>query len=254
MSPAVAGCLRPLTGTCTEVVGLVRKVVEALVPAGSVVSIRAGNDLLMQDCPQPAADVFVGVDVAKGKHFACALTSGGEALFSRPVPNDEAAIRRMIGDAAAHGSPALVVGTTSSAAVLVLTVAAEWEKPVAYVSGLAMRRAADLYAGAAKTDPKDARVFADYAWRNADRLTWTSVTDELLARLRILNGRLGSVPGLRSVLMKWSTPSALRAAGKARVRGEIVKRSGRSAPSVADEIGGCATRPDRHRRSGSHLG
>ena len=33
MSPAVAGCLRPLTGTCTEIVGLVRKVVEALVPA-----------------------------------------------------------------------------------------------------------------------------------------------------------------------------------------------------------------------------
>ena len=67
----------------------------------------------MQDCPQPAADVFVGVDIAKGKHFACALTSGGEALFSRPVPNDEAAIRRMIEDASAHGSPALVVDTTS---------------------------------------------------------------------------------------------------------------------------------------------
>ena len=176
----------------------------------------------------------------------------------------------MIGDAAAHGSPALVVGTTSSAAVLVLTVAAEWEIPVAYVSGLAMGRAVDLYAGAAKTDPKDARVLAGYAWRNADRLTWTSVTDELLAGLCILNGRdtdlagdatraanrlrdallavspaleravgdkLGSVPGLRSVLMKWSTLSALRAAGKARVRGEIAKRSGRSAPSVADEIG-----------------
>ena len=270
VSPAVVGCLRPLRGTCTGVVGLVRKVVEALVPAGSVVSIRAGKDLLMQDCPQPAADVFVGVDVAKGKHCACALTSGGEALFSRPVPNDEAAIRRMIGDAAVHGSPALVVDTTSSAAVLVLTVAAEWGIPVAYVSGLVMGRAVDLYAGAAKTDPKDARVLAGYAWRNADRLTWTSVTDELLAGLCILNGRdtdlagdatraanrlrdallavspaleravgdkLGSVPGLRSVLMKWSTPSALRAAGKARVRGEIAKRSGRSAPSVADEIG-----------------
>ena len=47
----------------------------------------------------------------------------------------------------------------------------------------------DLYAGAAKTDPKDAQVLADFAWRNADRLTWTTVTDELLARLRILNDR-----------------------------------------------------------------
>ena len=52
-----------------------------------------------------------------------------------------------------------------------------------------MRRAADLYAGAAKTDPKDAAVLADYARRNADRLTWTEPSDELLVRLRILNGR-----------------------------------------------------------------
>ena len=153
----------------------------------------------------------------------------------------------MIEDAAAHGSPALVVDTTSSAAVLVLGVAAEREIPVAYVTGLAMRRAADLYAGAAKTDPKDAQVLADYARRNADRLTWTTITDELLARLRILNGRdtdlagdatrsanrlrdallavspaleravgdkLVSVPGLRSVLMKWPTPSALAYRGQ----------------------------------------
>ena len=169
----------------------------------------------------------------------------------------------MIEDASVHGSPALVVDTTSSAAVLVLGVAAEREIPVAYVTGLAMRRAADLYAGAAKTDPKDARVLADYARRNADRLTWTTVTDELLARLRILNGRdtdlagdvtrsanrlrdallavspaleralgdkLGSVSGLRAALTKWPTPSALRAVGKTRVRTLIAKTIGSHSP------------------------
>ncbi len=47
----------------------------------------------MQDRSQFAADVVVGIDVAKGKHFVCALTTGGERLFSRPVPNDEGAIR-----------------------------------------------------------------------------------------------------------------------------------------------------------------
>ena len=118
----------------------------------------------MQDCSQPAPGVFVGVDVAKGKHYACALSARGEPLFARPVPNDEGAIRRLIDDAAAHGSAALVVDRTSSAAVLALGVAAECEIPVAYVTGLAMRRAAGLYAGAAKTDPKDAQVLADYAW------------------------------------------------------------------------------------------
>lgn len=223
----------------------------------------------MGDCPEPAPEVFVGVDIAKGKHYACAISADGEALFARPVRNDEAAIRRMIDDAVGHGRPALVVDTTSSAAVLALTVASELDIPVAYVTGLAMRRAADLYAGAAKTDPKDAHVLADYARRNADRLTWTTVTDELLARLRILNGRdtdlaadatraanrlrdallavspaleraignmLLSRPGLRTALAKWSTPSALKAAGKTRVRTLISKRSARTAQATVDAI------------------
>ena len=223
----------------------------------------------MGESPTHDPEVFVGVDVAKGKHYACAVSAAGEALFARVVPNDEGAIRRMIDDAAGHGRPALVVDTTSSTASLTLTVAAEVAIPVAYVSGLVMRRAADLYAGAAKTDPKDAQVLADYARRNADRLTWTTVTDELSARLRILNGRdtdltadatraanrlrdallavspalehaigdmLLSRPGLRAALAKWSTPTALRAAGKTRVRTLISKRSARTAHATVDAI------------------
>ena len=212
----------------------------------------------MGDSPEPVPDVFLGVDIAKGSHYVCAVSVGGETLFSRPVPNDEGAIREVIGDAAGYGRAALVVDMTSSAAVLALTVAAELSVPVAYVSNLVMRRAADLYAGAAKTDPKDARVLADFAWRNADRLTWVGVSDELLARLRILNGRdtdlaadatraanrlrdallavspaleraigerLVSVRGLRAALVRWPTPTALRAAGQARVRAQMSKRS-----------------------------
>ena len=48
-----------------------------------------------------------------------------------------------------------VIDTTSSAASLLLEAATCREVPVAYVTGLAMWRAADLYAGAAKTDPKE---------------------------------------------------------------------------------------------------
>ncbi len=223
----------------------------------------------MGDILSPVPEVFVGVDIAKDKHYACAISSGGEALFSRRVPNNEAAIREMISNAGGHGRPALVVDMTSSAAALVLSVAAEMSIPVAYVSGLAMRRAADLYAGAAKTDPKDARVLADFAWRNADRLTWTTVGDELLVRLRVLNGRdtdlaadatrcvnrlrdallavsptleravgdrLMSTPGLRDTLVKYPTPTALRTAGKTRVRTLMSKRSGRTAERVVDRI------------------
>ena len=142
----------------------------------------------MQDPALTGVEVFVGVDVAKGDHHACAVTSAGAEVLARSVPNDEASIDQLIDDAAAHGAVALVIDTTSSAASLLLEAAARREVPVAYVTGLAMRRAADLYAGAAKTDPKDAFVLADYARRNADRLMWVAPSDELLATLRILNG------------------------------------------------------------------
>ena len=50
-----------------------------------------------------------------------------------------------------------------------------------------MRRAAQLYDGTAKTDPKDAWVLADYARRNLDRLRLVEATDGQLARMRALN-------------------------------------------------------------------
>ena len=43
----------------------------------------------MSDSPNPAPEVFVGVDIAKGKHYACAVSASGEALFARVVPNDK---------------------------------------------------------------------------------------------------------------------------------------------------------------------
>ncbi|MYG61519.1 MAG: IS110 family transposase [Acidimicrobiales bacterium] len=140
-----------MTGTCS--LGAGRKVVEARAPG-------AGG---------------VGAD--------------GAELFGRGVLKDEAAIVALIDDAGTHGAVGLVIDTTGSAAALLIETAARRQVPVAYVSGLVMRRAADLYAGAAKTDPKDAFVLADYAARNADRLNWVEPTDELLARLGVLNGR-----------------------------------------------------------------
>ena len=216
----------------------------------------------------PDAEVFVGVDMAKAEHYAQAITVGGVEVFGRPVDNDQAAIEAMLDTAGEHGSVAVVVDMTASGAQLLLTIAAERGVPVAYVTGLQMRRAADLYAGTAKTDPRDAWVLADFARRNADRLTWLEVTDELLVRLRVLNGRdvdlatdsnrvinrcrgalvavspaleraighrLGQ-PGVRDALRKWPTPSELGAAGRTKVRNVIKKRSPRLAAKVTDGI------------------
>ncbi len=214
-------------------------------------------------------DVFVGIDMAKTDHFAQVITTDGDEVLARPVLNDQAAIEQLIGDAQGHGErAAVVIDMTASGAQLLLTVAAQRNVPVAYVTGLQMRRAAELYAGSAKTDPRDAWVLADFARRNADRLAWLEVTDELLVSLRVLNGRdvdlatdanratnrtrdalvavspaleraIGSrlgQPGVRDVLAKWPTPSALREAGRTRIRNVVKRRSPRIAAKMADEI------------------
>ena len=213
-------------------------------------------------------EVLVGIDMAKAEHFAHAITTNGDELFARSVSNDEAAIGALIDAASEAGKVALVIDMTASVAQLLLSIAADRDVPVAYVTGLAMRRAADLYAGSAKTDPRDAFVIADYASRNLDRLTWLDVTDELLIELRVLNGRdvdlagdanrsinrcrdamvavspaleraVGSrlgQPGVRDVMAKFSTPTALRAAGRTRIRNTIRKRSPRLANDVTDQI------------------
>jgi transposase len=217
---------------------------------------------------QPTSDVFVGVDVGKDAHYAQAIGPDGTQVFDRLVANDEEAIRRMIGDAAAYGPVVLVIDQPSSMAQLLLTVAREAAVPVAYVTGLQMRRAADLYAGSAKTDPRDAWVLADYARRNADRLTWLDVTDEVVAELRILNGRdvdlahdanrissrlrdalvsispalervVGerlSQAGIRDLLARYPTPTVLRRAGKTRIMRLIARRSPRIADRATEAV------------------
>ena len=135
--------------------------------------------------------VFVGALVAKERWWAQALSPEGEGLFEGSAANDQAAVEALLDRAEAEAAGrgvVLVVDMVSSAALLLLAVAAERGTPVAYVSGLRMRRAAQLYEGEAKTDPKDAWALADYARRNVDRLTWVETTDRSLARMKVLCG------------------------------------------------------------------
>jgi hypothetical protein len=61
--------------------------------------------------------------------------------------------------------------------------------PVAFVPGLVMRRAADLYPGEAKTDRRDAYVIAGTARTRCKQVEWLDAgSDELFERLRALNG------------------------------------------------------------------
>lgn len=214
-------------------------------------------------------DVWVGLDVGKQEHFADVLDDAGDRLFSRSVANDQAAIEAVLDRAAGHGVPGLVIDQPGSIAQLALAVAACRGVPVAYVPGLVMRRAADLYPGEAKTDKRDAYVIADTARTRRRQVHWLDAgSDELLAQLRVLNGfdidlaadqtrlanrlrdALTSIfpaleraignrlhqPGVRDLVAKYPTLTALRAAGRARIERAIRARSPRVAVKVTAAV------------------
>jgi transposase len=131
-----------------------------------------------------------------------------------------------------------------------------------------MRRAADLYPGDAKTDRRDAYVIADTARTRRDQIHWLCIDDDLLVQLRVLNGldvdlaadatrhanrlrdALTSISpaleravgtklqhaGVRDLLAKHPTPTALRAAGKTRIRTVVSKGSPRMGTSITERV------------------
>lgn len=213
--------------------------------------------------------VWVGLDVGKDAHYADVLDNDGEAVFGRAVANDEADIDAVLARAGEAGVPGLVIDQPGSIAQLAIAIAARRGVPVAYVPGLVMRRAADLYPGEAKTDRRDAYVIADTARTRRRHLHWLDAgSDELLAQLRVLNGfdvdlaadlvrltnrlrdalvsvspaleravgsRLGHA-GVRGLLAEAPTPTALRHSGRARITKSIQRRSPRLAGKVTDAV------------------
>ena len=140
---------------------------------------------------------------------------------------------------------------------------------MAYVPGLVMRRAADLYPGEAKTDRRDAYVMADTGRTRRKQVHWLDASsDELLAQLRVLNGfdidlaadqtrlanrlrdALTSISpaleravgerlhqaGVRDLLTKYPTLTALRAASQSRIERAVKARSPRIAAKVAAAV------------------
>ena len=86
--------------------------------------------------------VWVGIDVAKEVHWACAVDDNSQVLLDRRVDNDPAAIAALIEDLGALGQ-GLVVGmdVVGGIANLVQAMLAVAGVRLVYVSGLAVNRA-----------------------------------------------------------------------------------------------------------------
>lgn len=98
--------------------------------------------------------VWVGVDVGKEHHWACALGHEGRVLVSRRVANDEADILALLAQIADLGMDevAWAVDLTTVEAALLLAMLGGHGQPVRYLPGKAVNHAAAGYRGEGKTD------------------------------------------------------------------------------------------------------
>lgn len=135
-----------------------------------------------------SVDVFVGVDVGKGEHHAVALTRAGKVVLDKALPNDEAKMRSVLQKLKTYGTVLVVVDQPATIGALPIAVAQAEEVLVGYLPGLAMRRIADLHAGEAKTDARDAAIIAQAARTLPHALRSIQLADESVAELSMLCG------------------------------------------------------------------
>lgn len=213
--------------------------------------------------------VVIGLDVGKTGHHACALDPDGNKLFDKPLPQDEAQLRELFTDLQQHGSVLMVVDQPNTIGALPIAVARDVGCTVAYLPGLAMRKAADLYPGRSKTDARDAFIIADTARTMPHTLRQVDRDNEVLSALKVLAGfdedlahettralnRIRSLltqihPALERVfaggslstalvldlLVKFGGPTGLITAGRARVLRFARSHSRRGPEALVDRI------------------
>ena len=89
-------------------------------------------------------DVWLGLDVGKSSHHACALDHDGDTILDTPVDQDEKQLRRTIAKLQRRGTVLVIVDQPNTIGSLPLTVARDMGARTAYLSGRAMRNAAQL--------------------------------------------------------------------------------------------------------------
>ncbi|GAA4019280.1 IS110-like element IS110 family transposase [Streptomyces marokkonensis] len=134
-------------------------------------------------------DLFLGLDLGKEFHHAHGLTGHGKTVHDRRLPNTEPKLLELFTKLVAKfGTVLVVVDQVANIGALPVTAARAAGCRVAYLPGLSMRRAADLYPGEAKTDARDAFVIADTARTMPHTLRAIDRDDETLAALTMLTG------------------------------------------------------------------
>ncbi len=107
---------------------------------------------------QSTYESYLGIDVGKRGHRACAVSCTGQVLFNVPLANSEQGIDEVL--ARLKGNCLVVVDQKRNIGLLAIRRARLKGLDVAYLPGIATNRAAALFPGDAKTDERDAEVIA----------------------------------------------------------------------------------------------
>ena len=130
--------------------------------------------------------VWVGIDVGKSTHHACAIDDTGNVLWSRKVPNEQAAIEELITLAGGTADRVVwAIDLTSPPAALLIATLLSANAAVVYVPGRTVNTMSHAFRGEGKTDAKDARVIAETARHRRD-LSPVVPGEDLVAELRSL--------------------------------------------------------------------
>ncbi len=151
---------------------------------------------------------YLGIDVGKRSHSACALDSEGQVVFRSDLKNRAGDIDRLLERAGAGAL--VVVDQKRNIGALVLARARTLGNPCAYLPGYAEKRARDMFPGVAKTDPIDAEVIA----RTAAGMPWT---------LREVAEEAEGTASLRIVSSQREFATAARTRAKNRIRALLLE-------------------------------
>jgi transposase len=178
-----------------------------------------------------ASQLWAGVDVGKEHHWVAVVDDTGAIVLSRKMANDEQQIRGLVAEVDRLGAQvSWTVDLTTVYASLLLTVLADADKSVRYLTGRAVWQAWVTYRGGeAKTDAKDARVIADQSRMRGSDLPVLHPDDDLITELRMLTAhradlvadRTRTINRLRQQLVA-VCPALERAAQLTQDRGWVV--------------------------------
>ena len=132
--------------------------------------------------------IWVGIDVGKTSHHACAIDETGKVCWSQKLTNEQRTIEQLI-DRARNTAAQVrwAIDLTSPMALMLITVLLAASQPVVYVPGRVVNTMTGVFRGEGKTDAKDARVIAETARLRAD-LNRVVMPDELVVELTQLTG------------------------------------------------------------------